>query len=164
MAQAERVTRYAVAVARELELDEGDVRLLEAAALLHDIGKLTIPESLLDKPSRLSPGEQAIVRQHVETGAEILASTRSLHHLANIVAASHEWFSGGGYPRHLAGDAIPMAARIIAVADSYDAMTQQRGYRGSLDSSEAVSELLRCSGSQFDPALVAAFLAVLGRH
>lgn len=163
-AHAERVTRYALSVARELGLENGDVRVLEDAAMLHDIGKLTIPESLLSKPSRLSPGEQAIVRQHVETGAEILASTRSLHHLAGIVVASHEWFGGGGYPRGLAGDAIPRAARIIALVDSYDAMTQPRQYRGSLDSSEAVSELLRCSGSQFDPGLVGAFLAVLGRH
>jgi putative nucleotidyltransferase with HDIG domain len=164
MAHGERVARYAMSAARELGLGDDDLRLLEAAARLHDIGKLAIPESLLSKPSVLSPGEEAIVRRHVNTGAEILASSRSLHHLASIVVASHEWFSGGGYPRCLAGDATPLAARIIAVADAYDVMTHTRPYRGRLDSADAISELLRCSGSQFDPAVVDAFLAVLGRR
>jgi putative two-component system response regulator len=164
MAHSERVTRYAMSVARELGLAGDDLQRLEGAARLHDMGKLAIPESLLTKPSALSPGEQAIVRRHVDTGAEILASTRSLHDLASIVVASHEWFGGGGYPRQLAGDAIPLAARIIAVVDAYDAMTQTRQYRGRVDSADAVCELLRCSGNQFDPAVVNAFLAVLGTH
>jgi putative nucleotidyltransferase with HDIG domain len=164
MAHSERVGRYATSVARELGLDPADVQLLEDAARMHDIGKLAIPESLLNKPSALSPGEQAIVRRHVDTGAEILASTQSLHHLADVVFTTHEWFGGGGYPRQLQGAAIPLASRIIAVADAYDAMTQGRRYRGGLTSADAVSELLRCSPSQFDPEIVNAFLAVLGRH
>jgi putative two-component system response regulator len=164
MAHAERVRRYALSIARELGASHEDVPALGDAARLHDIGKLAIPESLLSKPSALSPGEQAIVRRHVDTGAEILASTQSLHHLADVVVASHEWFAGGGYPRQLAGTAIPLPARIIAVADAYDAMTHSREYRAGLDSADAVAELLRCSPSQFDPDIVAALLAVLGKH
>jgi len=164
MAHSERVGRYAISVARELGLDAADMPALEDAARMHDIGKLAIPESLLNKPTRLSPGEQAIVRRHVDTGAEILASTHSLHHIADVVLTTHEWFGGGGYPRQLQGDAIPLTARIIAVADAYDVMTQGRRYCGGLTSADAVSELLRCTPSQFDPEIVAAFLAVLSRH
>jgi HD-GYP domain-containing protein (c-di-GMP phosphodiesterase class II) len=118
----------------------------------------------MSKPSPLTPGEMAIMRQHVEMGAEILESAPSLAFAARAVRASHEWFGGGGYPRKIGGIAIPFVSRIIAVADAYDAMTQDRACRLHLDSAEAVSEILRCSPSQFDPEIVAAFLAVLGRH
>lgn len=164
MAHGERVARFAVSVARELWLSGDAIEQLESVARFHDIGKLAIPDSLLNKPSCLTPAEEAIVRRHVDAGAEILASTRTLHELAGLVLATHEWFGGGGYPLGLVGDAIPLAARIIAVVDSYDAMTQGPHYRDRLDSAEAVSELMRCAGSQFDPAIVDAFLAVLGRH
>ena len=104
------------------------------------------------------------MRLHVDIGAEILEATRSLAVVAPAVRASHEWFGGGGYPRQAAGITIPFVSRIIAVADGYDAMTQDRAYRSRLDSSDAVAELLRCSPAQFDPEIVAAFLAVLSRH
>jgi cyclic di-GMP phosphodiesterase len=160
----ERVARYAHSVAREMGvlLDVGPA--LTASALFHDIGKIAIPEALLTKPSPLTAGEIAIMRQHVEVGAEILQVTATLADAAPIVAASHEWFNGAGYPWKLAGDEIPLASRIVAVVDAYDAMTQHRAYRVRLDSSDAVSELLRCCPTQFDPEVVAAFLAVLGRH
>jgi response regulator RpfG family c-di-GMP phosphodiesterase len=164
MAHGERVARFGVSVAHALGLSEAERDVIAAAARLHDIGKLAIPESLLRKPSRLSAGEEAIVRRHVDAGAEILASTASLRSLADVVLATHEWFGGGGYPRQLAGEAIPHAARVIAVADSYDAMTHCRSFRDPLDSGQAIGELLRCSRTQFDPDVVAAFLAVLGRH
>lgn len=164
MAHAERVARFALSVARELALDGEETRLLESAARFHDLGKLAIPESLLAKPSPLTPGEMALVRRHVDVGAEILASCRTLSHLAPAVLATHEWFDGGGYPRKLSAQAIPLCSRIIAVADTYDAMTQGRQYREPLDSAEAVAELLRCRNTQFDPEVVTAFLAVLGRH
>jgi putative nucleotidyltransferase with HDIG domain len=167
MAHGERVARYAVSVARALGalgstgpmLDQ-----LDRAARFHDIGKLAIPDSLLNKPSPLTPAEQSIVRHHVDAGAEILASGRTTHDLAAIALASHEWFGGGGYPLQMAGAAIPVASRIIGVVDAYDAMTQHRQHRQRLDSVEAVSELLRCSGTQFDPEVVDAFLTVLSRH
>lgn len=164
MAHAERVARYAMSVARQLEVEHRVGTGLETAALFHDIGKIAMPDALLTKPSPLTPGEMAIMRRHVEIGAEMLDSTRTLRPAAPIVLASHEWFGGGGYPRKLAGAAIPLASRIIGVADAYDAMTQDRAYRVRLDSSDAISELLRCTPSQFDPEVVGAFLAVLGRH
>jgi putative two-component system response regulator len=164
-AHSARVARYAASVAREMGCFEGALAgVLEPAARFHDIGKLAIPVSLLTKPSQLSPGEAVIVRKHVEAGAEILASTRTLQHLAPLVLASHEWFGGGGYPRQIAGSAIPLASRIVAIADAYDAMTQDRYYRVRLDSAEAALELRRCCPSQFDPDITTAFLGVLGRH
>jgi putative nucleotidyltransferase with HDIG domain len=164
LAHAERVARYAVSVARVLGLDERHAATLEQAAIFHDVGKIAIPDSLLQKPSPLTRGEQAVMRRHVDAGAEILAATTTLIGLAPIVLASHEWFGGDGYPLKLAGESIPLAARIISAVDAYDAMTQDRQYRSRLDSAEAVAELLRCTGSQFDPAVVTAFLAVLVRH
>jgi len=163
LAHSERVARYAQSVARQMNAPQfGDA--LEAAALFHDIGKIAIPAALLTKPSPLTSGEMAIMRRHADIGAEMLDRTRTLRDAAPIVLASHEWFGGAGYPRRLAGSAIPLASRIIAVVDAYDAMTQDRAYRVRLDSTDAVAELLRCSPSQFDPEVVAAFLAVLGRH
>jgi HD-GYP domain-containing protein (c-di-GMP phosphodiesterase class II) len=164
MVHAERVCRYAQSVGRELGMNEEDCRWLEIAARFHDVGKAAMPDAILTKPSPLTAGEAAIMRRHVDIGAEIVASAQSLRRAAPLVLASHEWFAGGGYPQKLAGPAIPLASRIIAVVDAYDAMTQDRHYRSRLDSAEAVGELLRCCPTQFDPAIVAAFLVVLGRH
>jgi putative two-component system response regulator len=164
MQHSERVCRYAQSVARELHMNEEDSRLLAIAAQFHDVGKAAMPDALLTKPSALTPGEAAIMRRHVDIGAEIVASTESLRDAAPLVLGSHEWFGGGGYPQMLAGPAIPLASRIISVVDAYDAMTQDRHYRSRLDSTDAVGELLRCCPTQFDPAIVAAFLSVLGRH
>ena len=112
----------------------------------------------------LTASEAAIMRRHVNAGAEILEHTKTLRQIAPLVLASHEWFGGAGYPHRLAGADIPLASRIIAVADAYDAMTQDRAYRIHLESSDAVAEILRCTPAQFDPEIVAAFVAVLGRH
>jgi cyclic di-GMP phosphodiesterase len=163
-AHGERVARYAQAVARELGQARELAAVLEPAARFHDIGKIAMPEALLTKPSPLTADEIAIMRTHVTVGAEILASTRTLWQAAPVVGASHEWFGGGGYPSASAGEAIPLASRIIAVADAYDAMTQNRPYRPRRYSTEAIEELLRCRGVQFDPDVLTAFLAVLGRH
>ncbi|HWF84447.1 MAG TPA: HD domain-containing phosphohydrolase [Vicinamibacterales bacterium] len=164
-AHSERVARYAGSVAREMGCEDGELSVvLDAAARFHDIGKLAIPDALLTKPSPLAPGEDAIMRRHVDAGAAILASTRTLRDVAPIVFASHEWFGGGGYPRRLAGHAIPLASRIVAIADAYDAMTQDRQYRARFDSAEAITEILRCCPAQFDPEIVTTFLAVLSRH
>ena len=163
-AHGERVARYAQSVARELDVDRALGRDLEFAARFHDVGKLAMPEALISKPSPLTAGETAIMRRHAGIGAEILESTRTLAVAARAVGTSHEWYGGGGYPTQAAGIAIPFVSRIIAVADAYDAMTQDRAYRVRCDSSDAVGEILRCSPVQFDPEIVAAFLAVLGRH
>ena len=163
-AHSERVARYATSVARELDVDRALGEDLEVAARFHDVGKMAMPEAIISKPSPLTSGEAAIMRRHVDIGAEILEAAPPLAVAAAAVRASHEWFGGGGYPAQSAGTAIPFISRIIAVADAYDAMTQDRAYRVRCNSSDAVSELLRCSPAQFDPEIVAAFLAVLGRH
>jgi len=163
-AHSERVARFAVSVARELGLDGDAMRSLERAARFHDVGKVALPDALLAKPSPLTAGETDIVRLHVEIGADMLEVTSTLADTAPVVRASHEWFSGKGYPDRLVGETIPLGSRIIAVADAYDAMTQDRAYRSRFDSADAIAELMRCCPSQFDPRVVAAFLAVLGTH
>lgn len=164
MEHSERVVRYALSIASELGLDVAQMPLFEEAARFHDIGKLAMPAAVLKKPSPLTPGEAAIMRGHVSAGADILMSTATLQTAAPVVLASHEWYSGSGYPQRLARAQIPMPSRIIAVADAYDAMTQDRCYRSVLDAGEAGSELLRSTPNQFDPDVVTAFLNILGRH
>jgi putative nucleotidyltransferase with HDIG domain len=161
---SERVARYAGSVGRSVGLDSATCAVMEVAARFHDIGKAAMPEALLTKPSRLTPGEMAIMRRHVDAGTQILDATRTLGGAAPIVYASHEWFGGGGYPLKLAGDRIPLASRIISVVDAYDAMTQDRAYRVRLDSSDAIAELLKNAPVQFDPAIVAAFVQIVSRH
>jgi cyclic di-GMP phosphodiesterase len=163
MPHSERVSRFAVAVARELDLDLQLLPIVALVARVHDVGKAAMPEPLLRKPSAHTAGEQAMMRRHVEIGAEILAATRTLGDVAPLVLATHEWFGGGGYPLQLAGEDIPLVSRIIGVVDAHDAMTQNREYRPALDRGAAIAELLRCARTQFDPAVVTAFLAVLGR-
>ncbi|HWW88500.1 MAG TPA: HD domain-containing phosphohydrolase [Vicinamibacterales bacterium] len=164
MAHAERVGRYAQSVARQLRAAADLNGLLETGARLHDIGKAAMPQALLTKPSPLTAAERALMRRHVNVGAEITSATRTLADVAPIVLASHEWFNGGGYPLRLSGEAIPLASRIIAVADAYDAMTQDRSYRLRLRSSDAVAELVRGRGVQFDPVVLDAFTDLLARH
>jgi len=163
-AHAERVVRYSLSIAGALRVAAAELPSIELGARFHDIGKVATPEPILTKPSPLTPSEVAIMRRHVEAGAEILEGAVALRHLAPIVRASHEWFGGGGYPEKLAGDAIPLASRIIGVADAYDAMTQDRLYRRRLDSGEAIAELLRCAPAQFDPDVIVAFLNILSKH
>ncbi len=163
-AHGERVAQYAVAVAQQLALDADLADLVRAAGRFHDVGKLALPDSLLSKPSALTPGELAIVRRQVEAGARLLDDTVVLQPVAAAIAASHEWFAGGGYPNRLAGERIPLASRILSVCDAYDAMTSHRTYRERLDSADAVAELLRCCPSQFDPDVLVGFLATLGRR
>jgi response regulator RpfG family c-di-GMP phosphodiesterase len=159
-----RVERFTVSIARELDVDPQALHLFELSARFHDIGKLAVPDAVLAKPSPLSRGEIAIMRAHVDAGVEILSATSTLRATAPIVRGSHEWFNGQGYPAGLAGSAIPLASRIISVADAYDAMTQDRRYRTRLDAVEAVSELLRGAPTQFDPDVVVAFLNIVNRH
>lgn len=164
MLHGERVARYAQAVAREWALEAEAARLLRTAARFHDIGKLAMPADLLTKPSPLTQGEWAVMHRHVEVGTEILTATRTLGALAPIVVATHEWFNGTGYPHKIAGAAIPTASRIIAVADAYDSATLHRHGRAQINSAEAVAELKRGRGTQFDPAVLDTFLALIGTH
>jgi putative two-component system response regulator len=165
MHHGDRVARFARSVARELGCESALSPTLARAARFHDIGKIAIPEALRTKPSPLTSGEEAIMRRHVDVGAEILASTHTLAEASSVVLATHEWYSGGGYPMNISGVAIPLAARIIATVDAYDTMTLNcRDYRPRFTTAEAIAELLRCTNSQFDSDVVAAFLAVLSRH
>ncbi len=155
------VAELAVAVGRRLKMDAEQIDELGRAAELHDIGKVGIPDAILDKPSTLNPEEWEFIRQHTILGERILSAAPALRPVATIVRASHERWDGAGYPDGLSGEQIPLAARIVAVCDAYEAITVDRCYRGARSSDEARAELLREAGSQFDPAVVAAFLEEL---
>jgi len=162
---AHRMMHYAGATARELVCTDEDVNMLQLAALLHDIGKIGVPDAILHKPGPLNDEEWNVMRLHPQIGAQILEQIGGIFSaLAPIVVAHHERWDGKGYPFNLAGEQIPLASRILAVVDSYDAMISRRPYREPMSKEQAEQELLRCSGSQFDPRIVAAFLRVLSRH
>ena len=159
---AQRMIQLAEETARHLGRTDDEVYLIRLAALLHDIGKIGIPDAILHKPGPLTDDEWAVMRSHPDIGRTILEQTGGiLRLLANIVVAHHERWDGTGYPAQLRGENIPLGARILAVVDSYDAMTSQRAYREPCSIDEAKVELRRCAGSQFDPQVVDAFLAVL---
>ena len=160
-AHLDDVTGLCEAVGRELGLaDEAMTPLLQAAAL-HDVGKVAIPDAILDKPGPLDEAEWEFMRTHTLIGERILAEAPALAEAAKIVRASHERWDGTGYPDGLARDEIPLAARIIAVCDSFDAMTSNRPYRTAMSVEGALSELHNCSGTQFDPAVIKAFARVI---
>jgi HD-GYP domain-containing protein (c-di-GMP phosphodiesterase class II) len=145
------------AIARGLGLRSEEIEQVAHAAELHDIGKLAIPDTILHKPASLTPEEFIYVRKHTLVGERILAAAPALRNVAALVRASHERWNGGGYPDGLAGEDIPLGARIVAVCDAFDAMVSDRPYRTAMSHEDAIEELRRCSGSQFDPAVVAAF-------
>ncbi len=160
----EEVVRLAVAVAAELGLDLEAVRNVELGAVLHDIGKVRVPESILNKPGKLTEAEWAIMKTHPEVGEHILRPIQSLHAVLPIVRHHHERWDGAGYPDGLAARAIPLGARIVSVCDAYRAMTEDRPYRAALSAAEARRRLLEGAGSQFDRECVSALLTALERH
>ncbi|MCW3018483.1 MAG: diguanylate cyclase and metal-dependent phosphohydrolase [Solirubrobacterales bacterium] len=159
---SETVGRYAEMMARELGLSERRVARVELAGRLHDIGKVGVPDSILSKPAKLTDEEFTIVRQHPDLGAQILEHA-SLVDVREWVRAHHERPDGRGYPLGLPGEAIALEARILAVADAYEAMTSDRAYRQSIGHRAAAEELEACAGAQFDPRVVDALLTVLRR-
>jgi putative nucleotidyltransferase with HDIG domain len=160
----EEVVRLAVAVAAELELDLEAVRTVELGAVLHDIGKVRVPEAILNKPGPLDEAEWAVMRTHPEVGEQIVRPIQSLQAILPIVRHHHERWDGTGYPDGLSGRAIPVGARIVAVCDAYRAMTEDRPYREALGPDAARRELEEGSGTQFDPDCVAALLRALDRR
>jgi putative nucleotidyltransferase with HDIG domain len=160
---SETVGRYAELMARELGLSEQRIGRVRLAGLLHDVGKIGVPDAILRKPGPLTPEERAVILRHPELGAQILEHP-SLSDVQAWVGAHHERPDGQGYPLGLSGEAVPFEARIIAVADAYEAMTSDRAYRDAIGHERARDELRRHSGTQFDEQVVAAFLAVLDRE
>ena len=158
------VATLAVAVCGEIGLGEGDVMAVRRAAELHDVGKLAIPDAILHKPGPLDDQEWEFMRRHTIVGERIVSSATSLQDVGPLVRSSHERWDGGGYPDGLAGEAIPLGARVIAVCDAYDAMTTTRAYRRAMSEADALAELRRCSGQQFDPRVVAVFERVIARE
>ena len=150
-----RVARYARLIAEAMNLPATEVDAVGEAALLHDLGKIGIPDRILTKPSRLTIEEFAEVQKHSAAGADILRSLPPLRRHAMAVRHHHERFNGSGYPDGLRGTDIPFAARIIAVADAFDALTTNRSYRGGVKATQALSEITKVAGSHFDPEIVA---------
>ncbi|MGB3478671.1 MAG: HD-GYP domain-containing protein [bacterium] len=157
----QRVSRYSLQIGKQLELNEKEMVILETAALLHDFGKICIDEEILIKPSSLTEREKVEIQQHAIKGYYILAGFAEFEQALDGVRTHHERFDGRGYPEGLVDGNIPLIGRIIAVADSYDAMTSKRAYREARTKEQAAEELKTCSGSQFDPILVDAFINVL---
>jgi len=157
----QEVVELALDVAGSLGLEPSEQDLVELGALLHDIGKIRVPESILNKPGPLDADEWGIMRRHTLAGEAILAPITSLRKVLPIVRSSHERWDGSGYPDGLAGDAIPVGARIVAVCDAFRAMTERRPYRAPMSERDALAELRRNAGTQFDPACVRALLRVL---
>jgi len=160
-AHSEAVVELAGAVARRLRLDREQVAQVEQVALLHDIGKIGVPDAILQKPGPLDDEEWRAMREHPAIGSRIVTAIGSLAHLAPAVRAEHERWDGGGYPDHLAGDGIPLASRVILACDAFHAMTSDRPYRRAMPHEAAVDELRDKAGRQFDPTVVDALLAEL---
>ena len=158
---SQSVADHSVRIARTLRLPDREVELIRLAARVHDLGKIAVPDAVLHKQGRLSADEFELMKKHPATGAEILAKFPEYRRGRELVLAHHERIDGLGYPNGLAGAAIALGARIIAVADSWDAMTSDRPYRKALESDIALGELLRGRGTQWDPAVVDAFAQTL---
>jgi putative nucleotidyltransferase with HDIG domain len=157
---SKRVTAYTIALARALGIGTEQIRVIARGAFLHDIGKMAIPDEILRKPSKLNPEEQAVMREHSARGYQMLRKIPFLSEAAEIVYAHQEHYNGSGYPRGLQGSQIPVGARIFALADALDAMTSDRPYRKGRSFEEAREEIVRYTGSQFDPVVVEAFLKI----
>lgn len=156
-----RITQLSKALGSRLELRKDQLDELELLSLLHDIGKIGIPEYILDKPAKLSLEEWEIIKTHPEIGYRIAKSTPALEHIAEYILAHHEKYDGTGYPNGMKALEIPYLGRIINVVDSFDVMTHSRSYKKASDLSYAISELKACSGTQFDPEIVSAFLKMI---
>jgi len=157
---SKRVTAYTIALARAMGIKPSEIKVIARGAFLHDIGKMAIPDEILRKPGALTPEEQRVMREHCTQGYHILRKIPFLSEAAEIVFSHQEHFDGSGYPNGLRGAEIPIGARIFAVADALDAITSDRPYRKARSFDAGREEILRCSGTQFDPAVVEVFLKI----
>jgi putative nucleotidyltransferase with HDIG domain len=160
---SQRVQRIAVALGEELGLGRGQLDVLRFAGLFHDIGKIGVPDAILTKPGRLTELEFEIVKRHPEDGARIVGRLHRLREAVPAVLHHHERWDGNGYPHRLRGERIPLEAAIVGLADAVDAMTTDRPYSCARTLADATDEILRNRGTQFAPAVVDAFVAVVGR-
>lgn len=160
---SQRLVPWAIATAQALHCTRYEMKRIALGTLLHDLGKIGIPDAILHKPGPLTMAEWAVMRQHPDIGADMLTSLRGTNVLAPLLRAHHEHWDGSGYPHGLRGHSIPLGARIIAVVDAYGAMTEDRVYRAAIGHKAALIELQRCAGSYFDPRIVEAFLNVISQ-
>ncbi|RJE48308.1 MULTISPECIES: HD domain-containing phosphohydrolase [unclassified Dehalobacter] len=165
MLHSKRVGEICAAIATKMHFDKNDISQVRIAGLMHDIGKIGIDEKILNKPRQLNQDEWNEIMRHSEIGYRILSSVNEFSEIANFVLEHHERWGGQGYPRGIKGEEISLQARIIAIADAYDAMTVERSYRKALSNEEAINEILQCSGTQFDPQIVSVFIEkVIGKN
>jgi len=155
---SDNVATYSTELAKALMLSAETIENIRQAALLHDVGKIGIPESILNKPGRLSEDEYEIMKGHVEASIDIIRHLPSLDYVVPAVLGHHEWFNGNGYPRRISGEDIPLTARILCIADAFDAMVSKRCYKPALPVQEALSRLRYGEGSQFDAVLAEKFI------
>lgn len=155
-----RVTLYSLALAKAINLPDDLLEEIETAGLLHDIGKIAIPDKILLKPGKLTDEEYQIIKSHPELGEKLVYSIEKLKIISNWLKSHHEKYDGTGYPEGLKGEEIPISSRIIAIADTYDAMTSSRAYRTALSHETAISEIEKCAGTQFDPKLAELFVSL----
>ena len=160
---SERVTELSIKLANECKVSDADIENIKIGGLLHDIGKIGIPEAVLNKPGRLNDEEFAIIKSHPDLGIHILGKVEFLEPMVPIIRHHHERYDGRGYPAGLKGDEIPYLARIVSVVDTFDAMTTNRPYRKALSIEESLKEIEKCSGTQFDPEIAAAFVKMVQR-
>jgi putative nucleotidyltransferase with HDIG domain len=161
---SKQVSNYATEIARLMKLNEKQVELIRKGGLLHDIGKLGIPEEILGKPSRLTAEEFKVMKRHARLGAQFVGKSPSLRALAPIVGQHHEFFDGNGYPDKLKGNQISIEARIVAIADAIEAMSSDRPYRKSLPMTRIINEIRQYAGIQFDPVVVEAAVTMLEKQ
>jgi response regulator RpfG family c-di-GMP phosphodiesterase/signal transduction histidine kinase len=157
-----RVTEFSLKIAAKMGFSEKELGDLELAALLHDVGKIAVPESILNKPGKLTDEEFKLIKEHPARGEAILSPVVELKEIARVVRAHHERYDGTGYPDRLKGREIPVGARIMTIADTYDSITSERPYRKAASHRYAVKEIIACSGTQFDPEVVQHFLEIAG--
>ncbi len=158
---SDRVAEYSLLIGQKLHLSDSDMKILKIGSLFHDIGKVGIPDAILLKEEKLTDNEYAIIKNHPSIGAHILSNAKIFEDIIPIVKYHHERYDGTGYPFGLSGNDIPYLARIVSVADTFDAMTSRRSYRDALDFEYTKNEITSCKGTQFDPDIADAFLDIL---
>ena len=158
---SERVGYFSVLLAKAMDLDADDIRDIEFAGILHDIGKISVDEKILNKPDALTETEYRIVKNHPLVSAKIISSISELSRVATYIRHHHEFWNGKGYPDRLKGKQIPLGSRIIAIADAYDTMALDRSYRRAIPPSKIIEELQKGAGEQFDPKAVSLFIKLI---